>query len=82
MTDKCTEGLDECKFITKISYEISDNETGKVVDVTTYENLIPLTYLNALVAKYAHMERLYCGSTERFKDATNVMEALANWNAD
>ena len=63
----CSAGLNECQFTDKVVYEIIDRN-GVVVDRTTYERLVPLTYTEAMAHKYVRMLRHTEGGVKSFLD--------------
>lgn len=55
---ECGEGLEECRFVSKMCYTITDKQSNEVVDETCWNSNIPLNYASAIAQKYLHMGNL------------------------
>ncbi len=77
----CQEGLDECKYTSKITFEIIDSSDGSVADRTQYERLIGVSYAEAMALKYMGMKGIIEGGVETFvkvlKSEGDALQALS-----
>ncbi len=73
--NNCGEGLDQCQFTDTITYEIKDKD-GNVVDRTTYERLVPITYYHAMALKYLRIERNVTGGAQTFLDILSAGDPI------